>query len=111
VSESWGIALAVAVTLVTSIFVQAACGAVYSIVPLIQRQHDWPDCRHGGRLRQRWWRAAPHRVVIRQPTHVLSWSSQACRLSPVLAANFIDEPKGHMVEVDEHGNVQMIAVE
>jgi len=28
-----------------------------------------------------------------------------------LAANFIDEPRGHMVEVDEQGNVQLIAVE
>ena len=23
----------------------------------------------------------------------------------------LDEPRGHMVEIDEHGNVQMIAVE
>jgi len=29
----------------------------------------------------------------------------------VLATRLLDEPRGHMVEVDEQGNVQMIAVE
>ena len=41
-----------------------------------------------------------------EPRYTAATSSLA-----FLAANFIEEPRGHMVEVDEHGNVQMIAVE
>lgn len=110
VSESWGIALAVAVTLVTSIFVQAACGAVYSIVPLIQRRMTGQIAGMAGAYGNVGGVlfltvlsfVSPHMFFV-----VIAGMSAAA----FIAANFIDEPKGHMVEVDEHGNVQMIAVE
>lgn len=110
VSESWGIVLAVAVTLVTSIFVQAACGAVYSIVPLIQRRMTGQIAGMAGAYGNVGGVlfltvlsfVSPHTFFV-----VIAGMSALA----FLAANFIDEPKGHMVEVDEHGNVQMIAVE
>jgi NNP family nitrate/nitrite transporter-like MFS transporter len=104
------IALAVALTLTTSIFVQAACGAVYSIVPLIKRSMTGQIAGMAG---------AYGNVGGVLLLTVLSFVSPhlffvvIAGLSAVafVAANFIDEPKGHMVEVDEHGNVQLIAVE
>lgn len=110
VGEAWGIALAVAVTMATSVFVQAACGAVYSIVPLIQRRMTGQIAGMAG---------AYGNVGGVLFLTVLSFVSPHAFFMVIagtsalafLAANFIDEPKGHMVEVDEHGNVQMIAVE
>lgn len=110
VNEGWGIALAVGVTIATSIFVQSACGAVYSIVPLIQRRMTGQIAGMAG---------AYGNVGGVFFLTVLSFVSPhtffvvIAAMSGIafLAANFIDEPKGHMVEVDEHGNVQMIAVE
>lgn len=110
VSESWGIALAVAVTLVTSIFVQAACGAVYSIVPLIKRSMTGQIAGMAGAygnvggvlLLTVLSFVSPHMFFV-----VIAGLSALA----FVAANFIDEPKGHMVEVDEKGNVQMIALD
>ncbi|MDP2226001.1 MAG: MFS transporter [Moraxellaceae bacterium] len=110
VSESWGMAVAVAITLVTSVFVQAACGAVYSIVPLIQRRMTGQIAGMAG---------AYGNVGGVLFLTVLSFVSPHAFFMVIagmsalafLAANFIDEPKGHMVEVDENGNLQMIAVE
>lgn len=110
VNAGWGVALAIGVTLVTSIFVQAACGAVYSIVPLIQRRMTGQIAGMAG---------AYGNVGGVLFLTVLSFVSPqfffyaiaAVSALAFLAANFIDEPRGHMVEVDEHGNVQMIAVE
>lgn len=110
VSAGWGVALAVAVTLCTSVFVQGACGAVYSIVPLIQRRMTGQIAGMAGaygNVGGVFFLTAlsflsPHGFFL-----VIAGTS-ACAF---LAANFIDEPRGHMVEVDEKGNVQMIAVE
>lgn len=110
VNEGWGIALAIAVTLGTSIFVQAACGAVYSIVPLIQRRMTGQIAGMAG---------AYGNVGGVLFLTVLSFVSPATFFFVIagmsalafLAASFIDEPRGHMVEVDEQGNVQLIAVE
>jgi len=110
VNESWGVALAIGVTLVTSVFVQAACGAVYSIVPLIQRRMTGQIAGMAG---------AYGNVGGVFFLTVLSFVSPHAFFLVIagvsalafVAANFIDEPKGHMVEVDEQGNVQMIAVE
>lgn len=110
VSAEWGVALAVAVTLVTSVFVQAACGAVYSIVPLIQRRMTGQIAGMVG---------AYGNVGGVLFLTVLSFVSPALFFVSIagvsalafVSACFLDEPKGFMVEEDEHGNVQRIAVE
>ncbi len=110
VNEGWGVALAVGVTLLTSVFVQAACGAVYSIVPLIQRRMTGQIAGMAG---------AYGNVGGVLFLTVLSFVSPQIFFVVIagisglafLAAHFVDEPRGHMVEVDEHGNLQMIPVE
>ncbi len=110
VNAAWSMALAVGVTLVTSVFVQAACGAVYSIVPLIQRRMTGQIAGMAG---------AYGNVGGVLFLTVLSFVSPALFFVSIagvsalafVAAWFLDEPKGFMVEVDEKGNVQRIAVE
>jgi MFS transporter, NNP family, nitrate/nitrite transporter len=110
VSAAWGVALAVAVTLATSVFVQAACGAVYSIVPLIQRRMTGQIAGMAG---------AYGNVGGVLFLTVLSFVSPSVFFVAIagvsalafIAACFIDEPRGFMVEVDEQGNEQRIAVE
>ncbi|MCC2637132.1 MAG: transporter [Moraxellaceae bacterium] len=110
VNESWGIVLAIGVTLITSVFVQAACGAVYSIVPLIQRRMTGQIAGMAGAY------GNVGGVLFLTVLSFVSPKVFFCVIAGMsalafFAANFIDEPRGHMVEVDEHGNVQMIAVE
>ncbi|MFN3587177.1 MAG: MFS transporter, partial [Moraxellaceae bacterium] len=93
-----------------SVFVQAACGAVYSIVPLIQRRMTGQIAGMAG---------AYGNVGGVLFLTVLSFVSPQLFFVVIaavsglafLAAHFVDEPRGHMVEVDEHGNLQMIPVE
>lgn len=110
VSASWGIALAVLVTLCTSVFVQAACGAVYSIVPLIQRRMTGQIAGMAGAYGNVGGVFFLTVLSFVSP-HAFFMVIAATSSLAFLAANFIEEPRGHMVEVDEHGNVQMIAVE
>jgi NNP family nitrate/nitrite transporter-like MFS transporter len=110
VGESWGVGLAVVVTLATSVFVQAACGAVYSIVPLIQRRMTGQIAGMAG---------AYGNVGGVLFLTVLSFVSPHAFFIVIAgvsalafgAACFIDEPHGYMVEVDAQGNTQRIAVE
>jgi NNP family nitrate/nitrite transporter-like MFS transporter len=110
VSTAWGVALAVVITLATSVFVQAACGAVYSIVPLIQRRMTGQIAGMAG---------AYGNVGGVLFLTVLSFVSEPMFFVVIagvsalafVAACFLDEPRGYMVEVDEAGNEQRIAVE
>lgn len=110
VNEAWGITLAVAVTLVTSVFVQAACGAVYSIVPLIQRRMTGQIAGMAGAYGNVGGVLFLTVLSFVSP-HAFFLVIAAVSALAFVAANFVDEPRGHMVEVDEKGNVQMIAVE
>lgn len=110
VGESWGVMLAVAVTLLTSVFVQASCGAVYSIVPLIQRRMTGQIAGMAG---------AYGNVGGVLFLTVLSFASPhgfflviaGVSMLAFGGAAFIDEPRGFMVEVDAQGKVERIAVE
>lgn len=110
VSAAWGVPLAVGVTLATSVFVQAACGAVYSIVPLIQRRMTGQIAGMAG---------AYGNVGGVLFLTVLSFVSPMVFFVVIagvsalafVAACFIDEPRGFMVEVDEHGISRRIPVE
>ncbi|MFZ5559985.1 MAG: MFS transporter [Pseudomonadota bacterium] len=110
VNAGWGVALAIAVTLLTSIFVQAACGAVYSIVPLIQRRMTGQIAGMAGAYGNVGGVLFLTVLSFVSP-QIFFYAIAGMSALAFLAANFIDEPRGHMVEVDEQGNVQMIAVE
>lgn len=110
VNEGWGIALAITVTLCTSVFVQAACGAVYSIVPLIQRRMTGQIAGMAGAYGNVGGVLFLTVLSFVSP-HTFFYVIAGMSALAFVAANFIDEPRGHMVEVDENGQVQLIAVE
>lgn len=110
VNAGWGVALAIAVTVATSVFVQAACGAVYSIVPLIQRRMTGQIAGMAGAYGNVGGVLFLTVLSFVSP-HSFFYVIAAMSALAFLAAHFIDEPRGHMVEVDEQGNVQLIAVE
>lgn len=110
IEAGWGVALAVVITLVTSVFVQAACGAVYSMVPLIQRRMTGQIAGMAGAygnvggvlfLTVLSFVGPQELFVAIAGVSVLAFG----------AACFVDEPRGFMVEVDEAGRVSRIAVE
>jgi MFS transporter, NNP family, nitrate/nitrite transporter len=110
VGESWGVVLAVVVTLATSVFVQAACGAVYSIVPLIQRRMTGQIAGMAGAYGNVGGVLFLTVLSFVSP-HVFFIVIAGVSALAFGAACFIDEPHGYMVEVDAHGNTQQIAVQ
>ncbi|MBK9185878.1 MAG: MFS transporter [Moraxellaceae bacterium] len=106
----WSLVIAVATVLATSIFVQGACGAVYSIVPLIQRRMTGQIAGMAGAYGNVGGVTFLTVLSFVSPSaffYVLAGTS----IVAFLGALYLDEPKGHMVEKDEHGNVHLIAVE
>lgn len=107
---SWSLGGAIALVLATSVFVQAACGAVYSVVPLIQRRMTGQIAGMAGAY------GNVGGVVFLTVLSLVSPSAFFVVLAATSAVAFLgglylSEPKGHMVETDANGNVHLIAVE
>jgi len=110
VEPSWSVGLAIGLTIATSIFVQGACGGVDSVMPLIQRRMTGQIAGLTGAF------GNVGGVLF---LTVLSFVSPAIffMVIAVISAlavaivRFMDEPRGHMVEVTEDGSVQLIAME
>lgn len=109
INPGWSIALAVLLTMACSCFVSGGCGAVYAIVPLIKRRMTGQIAGMVG---------AYGNVGGVLFLTILSFVSPAVffmviaavALSVLIAIQFIDEPKGHMAEIQEDGSVEMIEV-
>lgn len=109
VSGSWMVSIAVLATMACSFFVQAGEGAVFSIVPLVQRRMTGQIAGMTG---------AYGNVGGVTFLTVLSFVDYAtfflviasCALLTLLAVYFLDEPGGHMVEIAEDGTVQLLEV-
>ena len=107
INADWSIALAVLLTMACSCFVSAGCGAVYAIVPLIKRRMTGQIAGMVG---------AYGNVGGVLFLTVLSFVTPemffivlgAAALVILMAVQFIDEPKGHMAEIQEDGSVEMI---
>ncbi|TAK59672.1 NarK family nitrate/nitrite MFS transporter [Methylobacter sp.] len=107
INSEWPIALAVLITMACSCFVSGGCGAVYAIVPLIKRRMTGQIAGMVG---------AYGNVGGVLFLTILSFVTPAVffviiaavALSVLIAVQFIDEPKGHMAEVQEDGTVEMI---
>jgi len=107
INSQWSIALAVLLTMSCSCFVSGGCGAVYAIVPLIKRRMTGQIAGMVG---------AYGNVGGVLFLTILSFVSPelffmviaAVALAVLCAVQFIDEPKGHMAEVQEDGSVEMI---
>ena len=107
INSEWSIILAVLLTMSCSCFVSGGCGAVYAIVPLIKRRMTG---QIAGRV------GAYGNVGGVLFLTILSFVSPevffmviaATALVVLITVQFIDEPKGHMAEVQEDGSVEMI---
>lgn len=109
-NSGWTLAMAVAVVLTTSIFVQGACGAVYSIVPLIQRRMTGQIAGMAGAYGNVGGVVFLTVFSMVSPVgffYVLAGTA-ACAF---IGSYFISEPRGHMIEVHPDGRVERIAVE
>lgn len=110
IDGTWALPMAILTVLGTSIFVQGACGAVYSVVPLIQRRMTGQIAGMAGAYGNVGGVTFLTILSLVSPTmffYVLAGTSAVA----LLGSLFISEPKGHMVEKDEQGNVHLIAVE
>lgn len=109
IHSEWPLLLAVATTVACSLFVQAGCGAVFAMVPLIKRRMTGQIAGMVG---------AYGNVGGVFFLTVLSFFTPseffmiigATAFLVLLAVQFIDEPKGHMVEIQEDGSIEMIEV-
>ncbi len=107
ITSEWPIWLAVAMTMCCSFFVQAGEGAVFAMVPLIKRRMTGQIAGMVG---------AYGNVGAVLFLTVLSFVSPSIffiviasgALIVLIAVQFIEEPKGHMAEIQADGTVEMI---
>jgi NNP family nitrate/nitrite transporter-like MFS transporter len=107
ITPDWPIPLAVLLTMACSSFVSGGCGAVFAMVPLIKRRMTGQIAGMVG---------AYGNVGGVLFLTVLAFVSPAeffviiagVAIVVLLAVQWVDEPKGHMAEVQEDGSVEMI---
>jgi NNP family nitrate/nitrite transporter-like MFS transporter len=110
ITSEWPIYLVIILTMCCSFFVQAGEGAVFAMVPLIKRRMTGQIAGMVG---------AYGNVGAVLLLTVLSFVApsvffmviSAGALLVLVAVQFIEEPKGHMVEVQEDGSVEMIELD
>lgn len=107
INSEWSLIPAVLITMACSCFVSGGCGAVYAIVPLIKRRMTGQIAgmvgaygNVGGVLFLT--------LLSFVPSAVFFMIIAAVALSILIAVQFIDEPKGHMAEIQDDGTVEMI---
>ncbi|ATG89908.1 NarK family nitrate/nitrite MFS transporter [Methylomonas koyamae] len=107
IESSWPIALAFAVTFLCSFFVQAGCGAVYAMVPLIKRRMTGQIAGMVGAYGNVG--GVTFLTVLSFVTPETFFLTIAATAAVVaVSVQFIAEPAGHMAEVMEDGSVAMI---
>ncbi len=109
VGSSWPVALAVTATMCCSFFVQAGEGAVFAMVPLVQRRMTGQIAGMVGAY------GNVGAVIFLTVLSFVDYSTffiviGASSLLTLISTAFITEPAGHVSEVDESGNVQLIEV-
>ncbi|MDC9728310.1 MAG: NarK family nitrate/nitrite MFS transporter [Methyloprofundus sp.] len=110
ITPEWPIYIVIILTMACSFFVQAGEGAVFAMVPLIKRRMTGQIAGMVG---------AYGNVGAVLFLTVLSFVSPSVffmvisggALFVLIAVQFIEEPKGHMVEVQEDGSVEMIELD
>ena len=109
VDSAWPLWLAVVVAMACSFFVQAGEGAVFAVVPLIKR-------RLTGQIAGMTGAYGNVGAVVYLTIYSLVEPSTfflviaATAVLGFITLFFLEEPKGHMAEVDQDGNVQLINV-
>ena len=108
VDSTWSLVIAVIAVMACSFFVQAGEGAVFAVVPLIKRSQTGQIAGMTGAYGN-----------VGAVTYLLIYSMVDAQtfflvIAGTAAVGFValfalKEPKGEIAEVDEHGNVTMIA--
>ncbi|MDC9727152.1 MAG: MFS transporter, partial [Candidatus Thioglobus sp.] len=108
VDQSWSIYLVVALTIVGGIFSKAGSGAVFAMVPLIQRRLTGQIAGMAGAF------GNVGAVLFLTVNTMVDYDQffmiigLVSALVLVLIAVFLEEPKGNMVEVLDDGTVEVI---
>jgi len=110
VSQTWPVWLVVAITIVAGIFSKAGSGAVYAMVPLVQRRMTGQIAGMVGAF------GNVGAVMFLTVNSLVDYDQFFMFISIVAATVFVlillflDEPKGQMAEIMPDGTVQMIDV-
>ena len=109
VSGGWPIWLAVIACMACSFFVQAGEGAVFAIVPLVKRRMTGQIAGMAGAYGNVG--AVSFLTVLSfVDTSTFFMVIAACAAFIFIAVQFMDEPEGHMAEINEDGTVELIEV-
>jgi NNP family nitrate/nitrite transporter-like MFS transporter len=110
INSDWAIPLAVIVTMCCSFFVQSGEGAVFAVVPLVQRRLTGQIAGMAGAYGNVG--AVCFLTVLSFVTPEIFFLVIAgAAIFTLIAVMFLDEPQGSMAEVLPDGTVQMIDVE
>jgi len=109
IEGTWWIPLAVLATMACSFFVQAGEGAVFAMVPLVKRSMTGQIAGMTGAY------GNVGAVIFLTVLSFVDYSTffiviAACAAVILVAVQFLEEPEGHVAEVNEDGNVELIQV-
>jgi len=107
INSEWSLIPAVLITMACSCFVSGGCGAVYAIVPLIKRRMTGQIAGMVGAYGNVGGVSFLTLLSFVTP-HLFFMVIAAVALAILIAVQFIDEPKGHMAEIQDDGTVEMI---
>jgi NNP family nitrate/nitrite transporter-like MFS transporter len=109
IEGTWWIPVAVIATMACSFFVQAGEGAVFAMVPLVKRSMTGQIAGMTGAY------GNVGAVIFLTVLSFVDYSTffmviAACAAVIFVAVQFLEEPEGHVAEVNEHGEVELIQV-
>lgn len=110
VDKSWSVYLVVGITIIAGIFSKAGSGAVFAMVPLIQRRLTGQIAGMAGAF------GNVGAVMFLTANSLVDYDDFFMLIGIVstlvlfLIVFFLEEPKGHMTEVQDDGTVEIIKV-
>jgi len=109
INGNWPLALAFAAVFICSLFVQAGCGSVFAVVPLIKRRMTGQISGMAGAYGNVGGLAF---LTINTfvDIHTFFYVLAGAAALAFIFIQFLKEPKGHTVEVNEDGTLQRIEV-
>jgi NNP family nitrate/nitrite transporter-like MFS transporter len=109
INGNWPLALAFAAVFICSLFVQAGCGSVFAVVPLIKRRMTGQISGMAGAYGNVGGLAF---LTINTfvNIHTFFYVLAGAAALAFFFIQFLKEPKGHTVEVNEDGSLQKIEV-
>ena len=110
ITSGWMIAAAVVVSMFCSFFVQAGEGAVFAMVPLVKRRMTGQIAGMAGAYGNVGGVTFLTVYSFVDPSTFFLVIAASAIVTFAVIALFMDEPQGHMAEVNEDGTVEMIEV-